>query len=121
MQLFGPALPDGLTIIEEFLTVAEHDNCLREIDSQPWSTDLNRRTQHYGSKYDYTTGKAIGAGSAPDPPAPLRAVEKGAYVPSLRLCLLFEERGNSQGQRRSRRAKLNERKCRALRDKEGGG
>lgn len=74
MQLFGPALPNGLTIVEEFLTVSEHDNCLGEIDSQPWSTDLNRRTQHYGSKYDYTTGKAVGAGSAPEPPAPLREV-----------------------------------------------
>lgn len=47
-------LPDGLQYIPDFITPAEEENLLNTIDQQPWLTDLKRRVQHYGWKYDYT-------------------------------------------------------------------
>ena len=68
MQLFAPKMPDGLVLVDDFLTVEEHDRCIAVIDALPWSGELRRRTQHYGSKYDYQTGRAAGPGTAPDAP-----------------------------------------------------
>jgi alkylated DNA repair dioxygenase AlkB len=43
----------GLSYIEGFLTGSEHDHLLAEIDAQTWLSELKRRVQHYGYKYDY--------------------------------------------------------------------
>jgi alkylated DNA repair dioxygenase AlkB len=43
----------GLSYVEEFLTASDHDQLLAEIDAQPWLSELKRRVQHYGYKYDY--------------------------------------------------------------------
>ena len=43
----------GLTYVTDFITPAENDFLLSQIDQQPWLTDLKRRVQHYGYKYDY--------------------------------------------------------------------
>jgi len=47
-------LPDGLRYIPNFITPDEEAALLKTIDQQPWLTDLKRRVQHYGWKYDYT-------------------------------------------------------------------
>ena len=47
-------LPDGLLYIPNFITPAEEVALLNTVDQQPWLTDLKRRVQHYGWKYDYT-------------------------------------------------------------------
>lgn len=58
-SLFGvkeEAAPDipGLIYISDFIADAEHGFLLSQIDQQPWlTTDLKRRVQHYGYKYDY--------------------------------------------------------------------
>ncbi len=44
---------DGLVYVRNFLTIDEHDRLLVDIDRQTWLTDLKRRVQHYGYKYDY--------------------------------------------------------------------
>jgi alkylated DNA repair dioxygenase AlkB len=44
----------GLTYISNFLNAAQREALLNLVDSKPWLTDLKRRTQHYGYKYDYT-------------------------------------------------------------------
>ena len=44
---------DGLTYVENFISQEEHDFLLTKIDAEPWLTDLKRRVQHYGYKYDY--------------------------------------------------------------------
>lgn len=44
----------GLIYIHEFVTEEEQKSLIETIDSLPWLTDLKRRTQHYGYKYDYT-------------------------------------------------------------------
>ena len=43
----------GLDYLEEFLNADEQRQTLAEIDDQPWLSDLKRRVQHYGYKYDY--------------------------------------------------------------------
>jgi len=43
----------GLTYVRDFITSTEYDFLLSQIDQQPWLTDLKRRVQHYGYKYDY--------------------------------------------------------------------
>ncbi len=49
------SIPDipGLTYIPDFVTQDEEIALITEIDMQPWLTDLKRRVQHYGYKYDY--------------------------------------------------------------------
>jgi alkylated DNA repair dioxygenase AlkB len=44
---------DGLTYHPALLTARERTDILRQIDSLPWQSDLKRRVQHYGFKYDY--------------------------------------------------------------------
>lgn len=44
---------EGLEVVRNFLSQEEHDNLITEIDKNPWLSDLKRRVQHYGYKYDY--------------------------------------------------------------------
>ncbi|MDE0407589.1 MAG: hypothetical protein OXN81_06975 [Alphaproteobacteria bacterium] len=56
----------GATIVPDIVTEAEEARILLRIAQAPWMTDLSRRVQHYGYRYDY------GARSAGrhDPAAP---------------------------------------------------
>lgn len=44
----------GLRYIPAFITEEEATDLIDTIYSQPWLSDLKRRVQHYGYKYDYT-------------------------------------------------------------------
>lgn len=44
----------GLVYEPKFLNEGECHDLLREIDSQTWMRDLQRRVQHYGWRYDYS-------------------------------------------------------------------
>jgi Alkylated DNA repair protein len=54
-----PQVP-GLTLIENFLSEAEERQLFQEINKMPWLSDLKRRTQHYGYKYDYNSRDTAG-------------------------------------------------------------
>jgi len=43
----------GMSYISDFLNTGEEAGLIGKIDAQPWLTDLRRRVQHYGYKYDY--------------------------------------------------------------------
>jgi alkylated DNA repair dioxygenase AlkB len=43
----------GLSYQSNFIDGHEQAELVRIIDGQPWLTDLKRRVQHYGYKYDY--------------------------------------------------------------------
>lgn len=43
----------GLTYISNFLTKEDELNLIHTINSQKWLSDIKRRVQHYGYKYDY--------------------------------------------------------------------
>ncbi len=45
--------PDGLTYLENYISEDEADRLVQEVDAAPWRTDLKRRVQHYGYRYDY--------------------------------------------------------------------
>lgn len=47
----------GLNYIPDFVSSDEEASLISVIDAQPWITDIKRRTQHYGYKYDYTRKK----------------------------------------------------------------
>ncbi|RKU23898.1 alpha-ketoglutarate-dependent dioxygenase AlkB [Candidatus Poribacteria bacterium] len=48
---------DGLRYVEDYISEYQHDWLLAEIDKYEWLTDLKRRVQHYGFKYDYKARK----------------------------------------------------------------
>lgn len=49
----GAAHIPGLAYIPAYLDAAEEALLLQQIDRAPWSTELRRRVQHYGYRYDY--------------------------------------------------------------------
>lgn len=44
---------DGLTYISNFIDKLEEKNFVDAINSEKWLSDIKRRVQHYGYKYDY--------------------------------------------------------------------
>lgn len=46
---------NGLLLHFEFVSREEEEGLISFIDSNTWSTELKRRVQHYGYKYDYTS------------------------------------------------------------------
>ncbi len=47
----------GLNVYFDFINSEEEAALLLKIDSAPWLSDLSRRVQHYGYKYDYRARK----------------------------------------------------------------
>lgn len=43
----------GLSYVSNFLSLGEQEAAIELIDGQPWRSDLERRVQHYGWRYDY--------------------------------------------------------------------
>lgn len=46
-------MPEGLIVIENFITPEEENTLLKETCLMNWDNTLSRRTQHYGYKYNY--------------------------------------------------------------------
>ena len=58
-----------LSYASNFISPEEEAKLLNLIDNQPWLTDLKRRIQHYGWKYDYTARRvddSMRLGDLPD-------------------------------------------------------
>ena len=45
-------LPPGAQLVRDFVTPAEERRLLLRIGEAPWLSDLNRRVQHYGIRYE---------------------------------------------------------------------
>lgn len=71
-------IPDisGVLYLSEFISVQEEADLLNYIDSQPWITDLGRRVQHYGYRYDYKKAKLDRNITLPKIPAWLFRMQK---------------------------------------------
>src|SRR5262245_8764451 len=50
----------GLTYLPDYLEDTREQALIDQIDVQPWITDLRRRVQHYGYRYDYK-GRSVSA------------------------------------------------------------
>ena len=59
----------GATLVPDVVTEAEEERILLRISQAPWMTDLSRRVQHYGYRYDYRQPRCRPArpGAAPFP------------------------------------------------------
>lgn len=68
-KIIKSELVSGLSYYPDFISREEEIELLEIINQQPWLTDLKRRVQHYGYKYDYKA-KALNQdmwlGSIPD-------------------------------------------------------
>lgn len=58
LSFFPDEWPDGLTYLENYIPEEDSDRLVQEIDAAPWRTDLKRRVQHYGYRYDYKARQA---------------------------------------------------------------
>ncbi len=58
-MLFTPYTPQipGLSYTPNYITQKQEQFLISQIDAQPWLTNLKRRVQHYGYKYDYKARK----------------------------------------------------------------
>ncbi len=59
----------GLEYLPSLLEFSEQQSVLDQIDRRPWRTDLKRRVQHYGYRYDYKArrvDRSMFLGSLPD-------------------------------------------------------
>lgn len=59
----------GLKLFYDFISVEEERELLQNIDKNDWLSDLKRRVQHYGFKYDYKArriDKSFYIGKIPD-------------------------------------------------------
>lgn len=50
---YTPSQIPGLIYLDEFIDLATEQRLLNEINQQPWLSDIKRRVQHYGWRYDY--------------------------------------------------------------------
>ena len=95
------AIISGLKYVPDFINKKEHEELWQAIYREPWLTDLKRRVQHYGWKYDYKT-RAIDysmyLGELPDWAQPIseRLYNKG-YLPSKPDQLIINEYKPGQG------------------------
>jgi len=67
------AIP-GLTYLPAIITAGQEQQLLRAIDSSHWITDLKRRVQHYGYRYDYKARNIDAASRLGDLPLWLKAL-----------------------------------------------
>jgi alkylated DNA repair dioxygenase AlkB len=74
---------EGLVYKENFISEERAENLVQYIDSQTWSTELSRRVQHYGYKYDYT--KRLIDEDSYIGPLPTEFLEIGEYMVSKKL------------------------------------
>lgn len=75
MNLFSKLEPKpeekipGLIYIPEYISKIQEEELIKKIDKQEWLSDLKRRVQHYGYKYDYKArniSKDLKIGDIPD-------------------------------------------------------
>jgi alkylated DNA repair dioxygenase AlkB len=57
IEAMGQIVPEGLRYINSYITYEEQGQLLKMVNRQNWLSDLKRRVQHYGYKYDYKSRK----------------------------------------------------------------
>ena len=91
----------GLQLIPEAITPEHHDHLVTVIDQQPWLTDLRRRVQHYGYRYDYKRRSVDASqflGSLPDWSLPFVVqLQRSGLIEQLPDQLIVNEYEPGQG------------------------
>jgi alkylated DNA repair dioxygenase AlkB len=91
----------GLTYLRDFVSEADEKALLADVDGRPWLSDLKRRVQHYGYKYDYKA-RGIDASMFVGPVpvtllAPGKALADKGLVPNIPDQLIVNEYEPGQG------------------------
>lgn len=91
-QHINPTLhvPEGLFVTHDFITEDEERTLIKWLDTQPWLTDLSRRTQHYGYKYSYTNRNLEYAEALSGPLLDLHNKFSKMGYPELTQCIVNE-------------------------------
>jgi alkylated DNA repair dioxygenase AlkB len=93
--------PVGLALLEDFVSTVEADAFLKSVDDAPWRTDLLRRVQHYGYRYDYrarTIDRSMYLGPLPEWTAPfMEKIQSTALFSELPDQLIVNEYLPGQG------------------------
>ncbi|WP_432842666.1 alpha-ketoglutarate-dependent dioxygenase AlkB [Dactylosporangium sp. CA-092794] len=71
----------GLRYTPEWITPEEERALLTTIDAAEWSTELRRRVQHYGMRYDYTSRAVAPAARTPLPDWAAKLGARLSFVP----------------------------------------
>jgi alkylated DNA repair dioxygenase AlkB len=91
----------GLRYQANYLSAQEQENLLRLVDAQIWLSELKRRVQHYGYKYDYrkrAIDSSMALGNLPDWLAQLAAkVNQDGFLPVLADQVIVNEYYPGQG------------------------
>ncbi len=91
----------GLCLVKAFLVPEEQAQFLEIVDSQLWLTDLKRRVQHYGYRYDYKTRSvdaSMRLGTLPDWAAGLaKQLHDEGYTRHIPDQLIVNEYAPGQG------------------------
>jgi len=92
---------EGLAYIPDFITAGKERALLEAIDQSPWFTELKRRVQHYGYKYDYKARAVMNdayIGALPDWIAPIakRLHDQGIFYTTPDQ-VIVNEYGPGQG------------------------
>lgn len=88
----------GLVYLPNYLHPEEHDLLFQSIDEERWSTELKRRVQHYGYKYDYRKRSIDPSMAVPMPRwAQKFAARLAAYMPKQPDQIIVNEYLPGQG------------------------
>ena len=95
-----PNIP-GLNYVPDFLDEAQERRLIGWIDQQPWNSELKRRVQHYGWRYDYKAREVDASMRLGPLPAALAApaerLFKEQLVPQLPDQVIINEYKAGQG------------------------
>jgi alkylated DNA repair dioxygenase AlkB len=92
---------EGLSYVLEFVTREEEAALIAAVDAEPWLTELWRRVQHYGYRYDYrarAVDPSLRLGPLPEWVAFLtRRLVAGGHMPTAPDQLIVNEYQPGQG------------------------
>jgi alkylated DNA repair dioxygenase AlkB len=74
--LFADEMPPGLVYVRDWLSLADQSEIVADIDKRPFGTQLARRVQHYGFRYDYIDSSVQQQGSAPPIPSKIASLAR---------------------------------------------
>ena len=91
----------GLCYVKDYLSHNQQASLIHQIDKSLWLTDLKRRVQHYGYKYDYrrrTIDDSLYLGSLPDwLEALAQQIHHSGYMPAQADQVIINEYLPGQG------------------------
>lgn len=87
-------IPNGLSLQPDVISHEKELEIIKWIDQQEWSSDMSRRTQHYGYIYDYRSGNLIQGQSLEGPILELAKIFENKGLLKSDQCIVNEYNRN---------------------------